>query len=115
VIPGQADTPTLQMNEEQNVIRHQATPGEDLDGEEIDASQHGHMRLNKLLPRRGLAPFRRRSNALALQNIPYGLIRDGVTEVGQRAHDAVVTPLEFSLAICTINASSFGSIRGLPG
>jgi hypothetical protein len=80
--PCQSDTATLQMNEEQDVIRHQATPCEDLDGEEIDASQHRHMRLNKLLPRRGLAPFRRRRNAVALQNIPHGLVRDLIAEVG---------------------------------
>jgi hypothetical protein len=27
---------------------------------------------------------------VALQNIPYGLIRNRVTEIGQRAHNAVV-------------------------
>jgi hypothetical protein len=82
VIPARLTRRLSRWNEEQNVIRHQATPSEDLDGEEIDASQHGHMRLNKFLPRRGLAPFRRRSNAVALQNLPYGLVRDLIAEVG---------------------------------
>jgi len=47
---GQADTPTLQVNEEQDVVCHQPTPGEHFDREEIDAGQHRHMRLNKFLP-----------------------------------------------------------------
>ena len=80
--PCQADTATLQMNEEQNVIGHQATPSEDLHGEEVDPGQHGQMRLNKFLLRRGLAPFRRRGNAVAFQNIPHGLVRDLMAEVG---------------------------------
>jgi len=71
---GHADTPTLQVNEEQDVVCHQATPGEHFDREEIDAGQYRHMRLNKFLPGRGLAPLRRRRNPVALQNIPYGLI-----------------------------------------
>jgi hypothetical protein len=69
---GQADTPTLQVNEEQDVVCHQPTSGEHFDCEEIDAGQHRHMRLNKFLPGRGLAPLRRWRNPVALQNIlPY--------------------------------------------
>jgi hypothetical protein len=89
---GQADTPTLQVNEEQDVVCHQPTPGEHFDREEIDAGQHRQMRLNKVLPRRGLASLRRWRNPVALQNIPYGLIRDRIPKIGQRAHNAVVPP-----------------------
>src|SRR5215472_14749954 len=76
---GQTDKATLQVNEEQDVVCHQPTPGEHFDCEEIDAGQHRHMRLNEFLPGRGLAPLRRWRNPVALQNIPYGLIRNGVT------------------------------------
>src|SRR5215467_8498402 len=49
--PGQADAATLQMNEEQHVVRHQTTPGKHLDREKVNAGQHRHMRLNEFLPR----------------------------------------------------------------
>jgi hypothetical protein len=58
------------MYEEQNVVRHQATPTEDLDGEEVNPSQHGQMRLNEFFPRRVIAPFRCRRDAMSLQDFP---------------------------------------------
>src|SRR5215469_2703972 len=73
--PGQTDTAVLQVNEEQDVVRHQAAPSEDLDREEIEAGQHGQMRLNEFLPRRVLAPLRCRRDAMTLQDVPYSLIR----------------------------------------
>src|SRR5215468_2002590 len=85
--PGQTDAAALQMDEEQNVVGHQATPSEDLDREEVDPGQHGQMRLNEFLPRRVLAAFRCRRNAMPLQHVPYSLIRDGIAEVGQRTHN----------------------------
>src|SRR5215469_2850132 len=62
--PGQADAAALQVNEEQDVVGHQAAPSEDLDREEIEAGQHGQMRLNEFLPRRALASFWRRRDAM---------------------------------------------------
>ena len=52
-------------------------------------------RLNELLPRRALAALRCRRDAMPLQDVPYRLIRDGIAEVGQRAHNSVVTQPEF--------------------
>src|SRR3974390_255721 len=69
--PGQADAAALQMNEEQYVVRHQATPSEDLHREEVDPSQHRQMRLNEFPPRRGLAPFRCRCDAMPLKEVPH--------------------------------------------
>jgi hypothetical protein len=37
--PSQANTATLQVNEEQYVVCHQAAPAQHFDGEEIDAGQ----------------------------------------------------------------------------
>jgi hypothetical protein len=54
------------MNEEQNVVSYQAAPSEDLDREEVDPGQHGQMRLDEFLPRRVLAPLRRRRDAMPL-------------------------------------------------
>jgi hypothetical protein len=70
----QANTATLQVDQEQDVIRDQPASGEDLDREEINPGQDGHMRLDEFLPRRGLAPFGRRLNPMSLQDVSYGLI-----------------------------------------
>src|SRR6516162_3895781 len=80
--PGQTDAAALQMDEEQNVVGHQPAPREDLYREEVDPRQHGQMRLKEILPRRVLAAFRCRRDAMPLQDVPYTLIRDGITEVG---------------------------------
>src|SRR5215471_17215190 len=79
--PRQANAAAFQMDEEQNVVSHQATPSKDLHREEVDPSQHGQMRLNEFLPPRVLAPFRCRRDAMPLQNVPPSLIRDGVTNM----------------------------------
>src|SRR5215469_15211771 len=89
---GQADAAALQMNEEQNIVGHQAAPSKDLNREEVDPRQHGQMRLNEFLPRGSLAAFWRRRDAMPPQNVSHGLIRDDVAEIGQRAHDPVVAP-----------------------
>src|SRR5215831_18862216 len=68
--PGQADATTLQVNEEQHVVRYQAAPAQHFDREEIHAGQDRHMRLNEFLPRRALASFWRRCNAMPLQDVP---------------------------------------------
>src|SRR5215469_12777740 len=69
--PGQIDAAALQMDEEQNVVGHQATPSQDLYREEVDPGQHGQMRLNEFLPCRVLAPLRCRRDAMPLQDVPY--------------------------------------------
>src|SRR5215471_4022139 len=113
--PGQADAATLQMNEEQHVVRHQTTPCKDLDCEEINARQHRHMGLNEFLPGCCLAALRRRPNSMTPQNVPHAFIRHPIAEIGRAPTIRSYPQPEFCLAICTISASSFGSIRGLPG
>src|SRR5215470_2809529 len=104
--PGQTDAATLQMNEEQHVVRHQTTPSKHLDREEVNAGQHRHMRLNEFLPRCRLAALRCRRNSMAPQNTPHAFMRHPIAEIGHSAHDPVVPPKpEFSLAMCTISAS----------
>ena len=58
------------MDEEQDVVSHQSAPSEDLDREEVDPGQHGQMRLNEFLPRRVLAPLRRRRDAMRFRTFP---------------------------------------------
>jgi hypothetical protein len=62
------------VDKEQHVIRHEATPGEDFDGEEIRAAKDCHMRSDEILPGCVLAAFRRRGDALPLENVSDGLI-----------------------------------------
>src|ERR1700730_11013160 len=79
--PGEADAPTLQVNEEQHVVGNQTAPGEDLDSEEVDTGQNCHVGSNELLPGRVLAAFRRWRDAMALQNVADGLIRYAIPEI----------------------------------
>src|SRR5215471_13028942 len=50
------------------------------------------MRLNEFLPRRVLAAFRRRRDAMTLHHVPHSLIRDSVAKIGQPAHNPIVAP-----------------------
>jgi hypothetical protein len=64
--PGQADAATLQMNEEQDVV---CTSPRQLKTSTVKKSipaNTAKMRLNELLPRRVLASFRRRCDAMPL-------------------------------------------------
>jgi hypothetical protein len=80
------------MQEEQNVVRHQAPPRQHFDREEIGSGEHVHMPADELLPGRGLTPFGSRCDVVAAQDVAHSLVRDVIAEVRQRAHDPVVTP-----------------------
>ena len=90
--PGKDHSAAVQVNEEQNIVGHQTTPGQHLDCEEVYTGQHRHMGLNKLLPGRVLASFRRRREAMPLQNVPDRLIRYPITEIRHSARDPAITP-----------------------
>src|SRR5215472_3485368 len=62
--PGQTDAAAFQMDEEQNVVRHQPAPSEDLDREEVDPGQNGQMRFHVVFWLRfgaGVMPWRFRT------------------------------------------------------
>lgn len=88
----ESNTPALQMNEEQDIVRGQAPPGEHFNGEEINACQHDHVRSNEVLPVRALALLRRRCDTVTAKDVAYGLIGNNMTQISQRSNDAVVTP-----------------------
>src|SRR5439155_7948343 len=48
----------VQVNEKQNIVSYQASPGQHLDREEVRASEHIHMPANELLPGGRFAPLR---------------------------------------------------------
>ena len=51
------------------------------------------MRRDKILPRGGLASLRRRSDAVAAQDVSHRLIGQGVPQIGDRPDDTVVSPV----------------------
>jgi hypothetical protein len=88
--PSEGDPPALQVEKEQHVIRDEATSGQDFDGEEIRAGKNCHMRGDEILLDGILAAFGRRSDAVSFENVSDCLIRNVVTEVGQRPGNPIV-------------------------
>ena len=112
---GETDAARFQMNEEQDVVGGETSPGKHFDGEEVSTCQDGHVRGDEIFPSRILAPLGCRSDPVSAQDVSHRLIGDGMAEIGQGSHDAVVSRPEFSLAKRTMSASSSGAMRGRPG
>jgi len=80
------------MNEEQDVVGGEASPGEHFDGEEVGASQDGHVGGDEILPGGILAPLGCRWDSVSSKDTAHRLIRNRVAEIGQGSDDAVVSP-----------------------
>jgi hypothetical protein len=80
------------MDKEEHVIRHQTGGRPDLGSEEVGGDEHVQVRANELRPCSRLLPLRSWKNAVALQDIAYGLVTHGVPQVVQGIRDAVVAP-----------------------
>ena len=80
--PSDLHFPAAQMDEKQDVIRHQPPQGPDLGGEEVSRHEHVHMRADELFPRRGSLALWRWRNAMALEDVPHRLITDCQAQVG---------------------------------
>ena len=72
--PGQGNASGLQVEKKQDVVGDEAAPGQDFYGKEIRAGKNCHMRTDEILPSCVLAAFRRRGDALPLENVSDGLI-----------------------------------------
>jgi hypothetical protein len=103
------------MNEEQDVVGGETSPGEHFDREEVGTCQDGHVGGDEILPGGILAPLGCRLDPVAAKDVAHRLIGNGVAEIGQGSDDAVVSQPEFSLAKRTMSASSSGAMRGRPG
>src|SRR5439155_7272391 len=77
---------------EEQVQGHQALLRPDLEGGEIDGSEHVPVRLDKGLPGRVLLASWRWFDAVPAQDVGNGGAGNDVPQVGQRALDARVTP-----------------------
>src|SRR6516164_1772966 len=69
----QAYAPRLQMQEEQNVVRHQAPPRQDLDGEEIGSGEHVQVTAEEFLPSCRLTPLGGRCDVVTAQDMAHRL------------------------------------------
>ena len=89
---GEADAARFQLKEEQDVVGGKTAPGEHFDGEEVSTCQDGHMGGNEILPGGILAPLGSGLDAISAKDVAHRLIGNGVAEIGQGSHDAVVSP-----------------------
>ncbi len=61
-------------------------------GKEVRRQQDIEVKTDELVPRGGLRALWRWGNAMMLENIPYALVAERVSQVGQGSHDAVIAP-----------------------
>src|SRR5215469_1811006 len=80
------------MNEEQDVVGGETSPGEHFDGEEVGTCQDSHVGSDEFLPGGILAPPGCRLDPVATQDVTHRLIGNHVAEIGQGSNDAVVSP-----------------------
>jgi hypothetical protein len=71
---------------------HQRTPLPHFLGKEVGGPKDGHMDTDEFLPRRGCLAYGGRLDAVALQDVPHGLVADTIAQVRQSADDAVIPP-----------------------
>jgi hypothetical protein len=112
---GETDAARFQMNEEQDVVGGEASPGEHFDGEEVGTCQDGHVRGDEILPGGILAPLGCRLDPVSAKDVAHRLIGNGVAEIARAPTMRSYPQPEFSLAKRTMSASSSGAMRGRPG
>ena len=94
-MPGQAreaDAARFQMDEEQDVVGGETSPGEHFHGEEVGTCQYGHVGSNKILPGGLLAALGCRRDPISAKDVSHRLIGNGMAEIGQSSDNAVVSP-----------------------
>ena len=81
-----------QLHDDQEIKGDQTVFGPNLDCREIDGGQYIPMSLEERLPGGLSPPLRRRLDAMLLQDVSHAGIGDLMTQVGQGALNAVITP-----------------------
>ena len=89
---GEGNAPGFQVEKEEDVIRNETTPSQDLNREEVCTGKDGHVSGDEVLSSRTLAALRRWRDAVPLQNVPDRLIGDLVAEIGRGRRRADRTP-----------------------
>jgi len=81
---------TTEGGEKEEGRDHETHPTPYYTGKEVGGSQHIQVETDILPPGHGLLPFWRVGNAVTLENIPYRLVTDGIAQVGQSTHIAII-------------------------
>ena len=90
--PSHMHFPAAKVDEKQDVVRHEPAQRLDLSREKIRRHEHIHVCADTLRPGgRGLTLWSW-GEAMTFQDVPHGLVTDGVPKVGQGAGDPVVAP-----------------------
>jgi hypothetical protein len=71
---------------------HETHPTPHFTSKEVGGSQHIQVATAKLPPGHGLPPFWRGGYAVTLEDIPHRLVTDGIAQVGQSTHNAIIAP-----------------------
>jgi hypothetical protein len=79
---GETDAARFQMNEEQDVVGGETSPGKHFDGEEVGTCKDGDVGGNEILPGGIVAPLGCRLYPVSTQDVAHRLIGDGVAEIG---------------------------------
>src|SRR5215475_12649545 len=90
---GETDAARFQMNEEQDVVGGETSPGEHFNCEEVGTSQDSHVGGNEILPGGVLAALGCRLNPVSAKDVAHSLIGNRVAEIGHGSGDAVVAPV----------------------
>src|SRR5262245_36616023 len=80
------------FDKEQNIVRHQSSPSQDLHGEKVGTGQYLHVRLNELLPRCAATSLGCWRDVVSVQDVADRSIRNLMTQIRQRSDDPVVAP-----------------------
>ncbi len=90
--PRYADSPAIEMNEEQNVVGNKTAPGEHFYGKAVDTGQDCHVRGDEILPGGRLGSLRCGRDAVSAEDVSHRLIANVMTEIGQGSRDSVISP-----------------------
>jgi hypothetical protein len=90
--PHGRDLGTTAVDDTEERGDHEPTPAPHLTGEEVRRQQDSEVETDELVPRGGLLTLWRWGNAMMLEDIPYALVAERVSQVGQGSHDAVIAP-----------------------
>ena len=71
---------------------HEPKPTPQLTGEAVRRQQDIEVETDELVPRGGRLPLWGWWNAMLLEDIPYALVAERVSQIGQGSHDAVIAP-----------------------
>ena len=113
---GESDPARFQMDEEQDVVGGETSPGKHLNGKEVGTCQDGEMSGDEIFPGGTLAAFRCRLDPVPAKDVAHRLIGNGVAEIGQSVTTMrSYSEPEFSLAKRTMSVSTSGAMRGWPG